>query len=127
MAAAEDKHESIDTIVDIEPAPDSSVRAIHASAIETPLPPGVRVLPIAIRVSAALLGASSSAYVTLTTEEGEVLFEGCTDDGGSLDIVVLVDMDTSRVHALVEAGSKYRNAVIAVRTPSEGATEHTFT
>ena len=126
MAVAEEKRKSIDTVDDLEPAPDSSVRAVDASAIEMPLPPGVRVLPIAIRVSAALLGASTSAYVTLTTEEGEVLFEGFTDDVGSLDVVVLVDVDTSSVHALVEAGTKYRNAVIVVRAPGAEATEHTF-
>ena len=127
MAAAEEKRDSIDSSDDLEAAPDSSVRAVDASSIETPLPPGVRVLPLAIRMSAALLGAATSAYVTLTTAEGEVLFEGFTDDGGSLDVVVLVDMETSCIHALVEAGTKYRHAVIQVRAPGEGATEHTFT
>lgn len=131
MSAAEDNRDPIDATPashaadDVEPAPDSSVRPIDSSAIETPLPPGLRALPLTVRVSSALLGNEKSAYVTLTTPEGDVLFEGFTEDDGALDVVVLVEMTTESVHALVEAGTKYRNATIAICAPGE-RTEHTF-
>jgi hypothetical protein len=126
VSAAEDNRHPFDANLDAEPAPDSSVRPIDPCSVEAPMPPGERVLPLRIRVCPPLLGADKSAYVTLTTAEGEVLFEGFTEGEGLLDIVVVVDMATPSVHALIESGTKYRNATIAISAPGEGPMEHTF-
>jgi hypothetical protein len=126
VSVAEERVEGSEAGSDDDSAPDSAVRAIPAArdAIVTPMPPGTRALEIAIRVSAALMASSKTAYVTLSIPGGEVLYEGFTSEGGSLDIAIEIAATATSVHALVEAGTKYRHATFAIS--ADGVTELTF-
>jgi hypothetical protein len=71
-------------------------------------PEGVRIARIVVRATEGL----RKGYLTVTGAEGKVLFEGDLGVDGSVTIEVMVPEATTHVHALLEAGTKYRNANI---------------
>lgn len=112
---------------DDEPPPDSTVRPTapppNVRAREAPIPAGTRMLNLTIRVTPALLGPARSGYVTVTGPEGEVLFEGDIGDE-PLELCMLVPDDLVHVKAMLEAGTKYRNANVTIA--SDGPTAYLF-
>ncbi len=106
--------------------PDSTVRPTLPPEPDdraTPAPPdGQRLVHLQVRATPALL-AGAGGYLTITCDGG-VLFEGELDAEGAIEISVWVPAGAQHVRALLEAGSKYRNAIVALA--AAGVTEHTF-
>jgi hypothetical protein len=96
--------------LDEEEGPDSQVRT---------LPPGMRMHSVVVRVT----GALANGWVTVMLTSGEVLYEGDME-GTLIELRVPVPAGNTQLKLLVEAGSKYRNAVVTLG--AEGLTEYTF-
>jgi hypothetical protein len=118
---------------DGEDIPDSAVRptvppsrsiAIASVRASSSVPPPLVPIRLFLTAPAALTG-SVVAYVTLTRSDGAVLHEGFLDDHGRLDVLLDVPAGTKMIKALLEAGTKYRNADVVL--DSDGATDFTFT
>jgi hypothetical protein len=90
--------------------PDSQVRT---------LPQGARMHLVTVRVCDAL----ANGWVTVMLLAGEVLFEGDMA-GASIEVRVPVPFDATQIKLLVEAGSKYRHALVDLGP--EGVTEYAF-
>ena len=115
-----------------EDVPDSAVRPtapprsvpIASVRASSSVPPPLVPVRLFLTAPSALTG-SVLAYVTLTRVDGTVLHEGFLDDHGRLDVILDVPAGTKKIKALLEAGTKYRNADISL--DGGGATDFTFT
>ena len=110
--------------LDDDAAPDSSIRPTTPPPAAKRSEEGTRLVELSIRVSAMLLGLTGSAYVTITATGGAVFFEGEIGVEGGVELCLAVPEDTTHLRALLEAGTKYRNAILEVR--ARGVTVYTF-
>jgi hypothetical protein len=115
---------------DDDTPPDSAVREIPSSRStavgrmrpSTVPPEGVRRARILVRATEGL----RRGWLTVTGAESKVLFEGELGDGGSVEIMIVVPDGTRRVHALLEAGTKYRHANIELAETEGAVAEYCF-
>ncbi len=117
---------------DDDGVPDSAIRPtvpprgvpIASVRASSSVPPPLVQARLYLTAPSALTG-SVPAYVTLSRIDGAVLHEGFLDDQGRLDLILDVPVGTRQIKALLEAGTKYRNADIAL--DAGGVTDFTFT
>jgi hypothetical protein len=124
-----------DELDDDDGPPDSAVQPIAVPLSGRPTTvariPGMRgsVPPEGVRIARILIRATEGlrkGYLTVTGAESKVLFEGDLGAEGSVEIEILVPEGTRRVHALLEAGTKYRNANIELAKDDGVTTEYCF-
>jgi|HubBroStandDraft_6_1064221.scaffolds.fasta_scaffold429225_2 hypothetical protein len=122
-----------DDFDDDDAPPDSAVQPISVplsgrsttvGRMRSSVPPeGVRIARIVVRATEGL----RRGYLTVTTVgESKVLFEGELGADGSVDIEFAVPEGTRHVHALLEAGTKYRNANIELVLGDGAKAEYCF-
>ena len=119
-------------LADDDAPPDSAVQSIAAppSSRSTQLgrmrssvpAAGVRVARVIVRATEPL----RKGYLTVTGHESKVLFEGELGPDGSVEIELVVPLGTRQVHALLEAGTKYRNANIELSRDEGVQAEYCF-
>jgi hypothetical protein len=102
---------------DEDTLPDSQVRPVADAA-------GKRLLSFVFAVAPGVAVKGDMAYLTVTLVDGTVLFEGEVEAGGPIQLALPVPHGETRLRAHIEAGTKYRNAAVAIS--ENGLTVHTF-
>lgn len=99
-------------------------RMMQAVVLEPAPPAGSRRVEIALTVSPALLAGCDEAFVTLTLADGKVVHEGNCNAEGQLTVTVVIPGGDSELRALLDTGSKYKNA--RIKLSDVGITEYVF-
>ncbi len=101
-----------------------SISRMSAVVVESMPPAGTRRVQIALTVSPSLLGGCDEAFVTLTLADGKVVHEGTCNAQGQLTVSVVVPGSEDELRALLDTGSKYKNA--RIKLAETGITEYLF-
>ncbi len=106
------------SVLDGTESPASTPDVDHVS-----IGPGMRLLDLFVHASPAVLGGAQ-AYLTVTLLTGDMLYEGPLEETATLRLRVAVPSTTLQVKAMLEAGTKYRHAIVDV--PPDGVADYAF-
>ena len=138
----DEQFESDDDFEEPPEAPDSSVRLTTACATACPTsrtssvpianvrasrPSVAPISMVQVRIVISIgpmLAAGSPVYITLMRLDGPVIFEGFASECGAIEVAAEVPKTAREIKAVLEAGTKYRDAIIVL--DASGVTAHAF-
>ena len=117
LSAAHDEDDAEERPSLVEPPPSSAVPVARVSLTRLGVNPASPCRPVRLSVAAKprSFGAAAELYLTVSIPGGPVVFEGVLGADGALELSLEIPEGAGELYVLVEGGTKYRHATVALR------------